>query len=150
MRTCCHYSSIKCRNAAHKSYHKYECRIASALERTQLHRLPLVMASLRAIAQKPVQFFISEAAKGAFDEHNVQNGADPSSSGVYYSADYRNLFNLVTHDERRTPVDNVTKFIIAGVLHSGLKASGYFDNDESSSNNWAIGEAELLIGINNE
>jgi hypothetical protein len=49
--------SIGCRNEAMASYHKYECRIASLLVRTQLHRLPLVMASLRGITQKSVAFF---------------------------------------------------------------------------------------------
>ena len=81
------FYSIKCRNEALNSHHRYECRIALALERTQLNKLPLVMASMRAITQKPVQYFIEEAAQGVFDQHDVQNGVDDSR--VYRSNDYR-------------------------------------------------------------
>lgn len=128
-----------------RSHHKYECRIASALERTQLHRLPLVMASLRAITQKPASFFIDEAAKGTFGPHNVQHGAADAAAAsedfVYRSEDYSNLYNLVTHSERRSPLDIVTKYIIAGILVTMLKAVSYFD-----SSDWEMNEPECLIG----
>ena len=42
---------------------------------------------MRAITQKPVQYFIEEAAQGVFDQHDVQNGVDDSR--VYRSDDYR-------------------------------------------------------------
>ena len=58
------FCSIKCRNEALNSHHKFECRIASSLERTQLNKLPLVMASIRAITQRPVEYFVQEAAQG--------------------------------------------------------------------------------------
>ena len=76
--------------------------------------------------------------QGAFDQHDVQNGVDPSR--VYRSDDYRNLYNLVTHTHRRAPLDVGTKYIIAGILVRFLKAAGYFEKDDSKS-------AEILIGM---
>ena len=43
------------------------------------------------------------------------------------SDDYKNLYHLVTHEERRDWVDVTTKYIFAAILLSCLKAIGYFD-----------------------
>lgn len=123
------------------TYHKYECRIAPSLERTQLHRLPLVMASLRAITQKSVEFFLSLDAQGAFDQHDIKHGTQ--ADFLYKSDDYRNLFNLVTHNDRRSPYDVVTKHIIAGILVAALKGVGYFSSIDKENEK---GEAFILIG----
>ena len=98
------------------------------------------MASLRAVAQRPIGFFLDEDARGTFKEHNLQNGVGDNCP-VYRSDDYANLFNLVTHSDRRAPLDIVTKYIIAGVLLSCLKGAGYF-----SKPGWVVAKEELLIG----
>jgi len=131
------FCSIGCRNEALASYHKYECRIASLLVRTQLHRLPLVMASLRGITQKSVAFFKDAAEKEVFSEHDVTWGSTPDQ--VYKSDDYRSLFNLVTHMERRTIYDVVTKHIIAAILVAALKGADFFPKAGDEA-------AEVLIG----
>ena len=131
------------------SYHKYECRIASALETTQLSRLPLVMASLRGITQKSVAFFRDH--KQSFLQHDIKHGVDPGR--VYRSEDYQNLFNLVTHSDQRSAYDIVTKHIIAGVLVVALQAAGYFSSEckdeteePASLDNSSTDEADVLIG----
>ncbi len=108
------------------------------------------MASLRAIAQRPLAFFTAEAEAGVFTKHDILNGlnsgansgAEPESElKIYRSDDYANLYNLVTHAEHRNLMDIVTKYIIAGVLLALLKSAGYF-----SRTAWVIGKDELLIG----
>ena len=59
---------------------------------------------------------------------------------IYRSDDYRNLFNLVTHSERRSPYDVVTKHIIAAVLVTSLKGAGYFPTEQKDDS------ADILIG----
>ena len=64
-------------------------------------------------------FFKDAAEKEVFSEHDVTWGSTPDQ--VYKSDDYRSLFNLVTHMERRTIYDVVTKHIIAAILVAALK-----------------------------
>ena len=52
-----HYS-IKCRDDALASYHRFECRLSPLFERIRINRLPLIMAVLRAFTQRPIQYFV--------------------------------------------------------------------------------------------
>ena len=72
-----------------------------------------------------------------FSEHDVTWGSTPDQ--VYKSDDYRSLFNLVTHMERRSVYDVVTKHIIAAILVAALKGADYFPKDGDEA-------AEVLIG----
>ena len=63
----------------------------------------------------------------------------------FRSDDYKNLYHLVTHEERRDSNDVTTKFIFAGVLLSCLKAIGYFDGIKREEGGKASKE-EILIG----
>ena len=56
------------------THHQYECKLSLFFEETQLNRLPLAMMAIRAITQKPIDFFLKEYDDGKFDHHNVQNG----------------------------------------------------------------------------
>ena len=95
------------------------------------------MMALRAVTQKPLDFFMKSSGDGKFDQHNVQNGvfiadssdkvADDGGEKIFYSDDYMNLFNLVTHSERRAMLDVVTKHIFASILIRCLDAVEYFD-----------------------
>ena len=94
------------------------------------------MMALRAVTQKPLDFFMKSSADGRFDQHNVQNGvfvensnkaADDGDERIFYSDDYVNLFNLVTHSERRELLDVVTKHVFASILVRCLDAVEYFD-----------------------
>ena len=105
------------------SHHQYECKLSLFFEETELNRLPLAMMAFRAVTQKPLEFFLTEYDKGKFDQHNIQNGViiekndneDKHNLPIYHSNDYLNLFNLVTHSERRDTLDIVTKNVFAGM-----------------------------------
>ena len=126
--------SLKCRDQAVSSHHQYECKLSLFFEETELNRLPLAMMAFRAVTQKPLEFFLAEYDKGKFDQHNIQNGViiekndneDKHNLPIYHSNDYLNLFNLVTHSERRDTLDIVTKNVFAGILLQCLEAAGYF------------------------
>ena len=95
------FFSIRCRNEGLASYHKYECRIASTLERTQLHRLPLVMASLRGITQKSVAFFKVDEIKGLDGTFGWKSAVCPNPSKMEQCWECTFL-NLHTHVKTNT------------------------------------------------
>ena len=124
------------------SHHRYECKLSLFFEETQLNRLPLAMMAFRAVTQRPLEEFLKDYDKGKFNRHNVQNGVlnndqkdsveeDDKNKPIFYSNDYLNLFNLVTHSERRDMIDIVTKHIFAGILLQCLEAVGYFESAET-------------------
>ena len=151
--------SLKCRDYAMSSHHQYECKLSLFFEETELNRLPLAMMAFRAVTQKPLEFFITEYDKGKFDQHNTQNGVinekndneDKHNLPIYHSNDYLNLFNLVTHSERRDTLDIVTKNVFAGILLQCLEAAGYFksvnkDTEAEDQNNPGPSKERLVIG----
>ena len=92
-------------------------------------------------------FFLDH--KDKFLEHDITHGVEYAEvTETYRSDDYRNLFNLVTHGDRRSAYDIVTKHIIAGVLVVTLQAAGYFatSNHEETTATAANPEADVLIG----
>ena len=122
------------------SHHQYECKLSLFFEETQLNRLPLAMMAIRAITQKPIDFFLKEYDEGKFDHHNVQNGVineknEGSKKQIFHSDDYLTLFNLVTHSERRDMLDIVTKYIFGGMLLRCLEAAGYFNCGNTEQGN---------------
>ena len=130
---------MRCRDEAMGSHHRYECKLSLFFEETQLNRLPLAMMAFRAVTQRPLEEFLKDYDKRKFDRHNVQNGVlnhdqkdsveeDHKNKQIFYSNDYLNLFNLVTHSERRDMIDIVTKHIFAGILLQCLEAVGYFES----------------------
>ena len=141
------------------SHHQYECKLSLFFEETELNRLPLAMMAFRAVTQKPLEFFITEYDKGKFDNHDIQNGVinekndneDKHNLPIYHSNDYLNLFNLVTHSERRDTLDIVTKNVFAGILLQCLEAAGYFKSinktsEEKDPNNPGTTKERLVMG----
>jgi len=61
---------------------------------------------------------------------------------THRSDDYKNLYNLVTHEHLRDGLDLTTKYTFAGILLACLKAVGYFKSDSQSE----ISTDDILIG----
>ena len=122
------FCSLKCRAAALGSYHAYECRMAGLLKETGLDQMSLILMVLRAIAQKPLSFFREAEQRGDFSSHNLKNGVG-DDDGLFLSADYKNLFNLISHEERREKPDVAAKTVFAVFLGLSLKYAGYFEKD---------------------
>lgn len=127
------FCTVKCRREALESYHRYECRLEPLMSSTGLPKVSLITLALRAVVQKPVEFFLENRDK--FKEHNVLNGVsqdsddgDEGTAGdqVFLSGDYRNLFNLVNHNDSRSPLDITSKTVFAGFFLQALKATKYF------------------------
>ncbi|TRY68906.1 hypothetical protein TCAL_03792 [Tigriopus californicus] len=131
------FCTVKCRRQALESYHRYECRLEPLMSSTGLPKVSLITLALRAVVQKPVEFFLENRDK--FKEHNVLNGVaqDPdngdegNAAGAgddqrFLSGDYRNLFNLVNHNDSRSPLDTTSKTVFAAFFLQALKATKYF------------------------
>lgn len=88
------------------------------LRATGLPKMSLITLSLRAIVQKPVEFFLENRERfshynprhgvtksEAEEDENKENLSGKSEEGaeqpVFQSDDYRHLFNLVNHNETR-------------------------------------------------
>ena len=80
--------------------------------------------AVRAITQKKATFFIKNA--GMFEKHDVTHG-------ITHHDNYKNLFNLVTHSDRRESMDSITKNIFSCMMVKLLRHVGYFDASSSES-----------------
>ncbi len=121
------FCSVTCRNRAFQSHHKVECSAFPILKASGLVHMPLALLALRAVTQKTPKFFMDNRTK--FESHNVRTGGveeELHDGKVYLSEDYENLFNLVTHEEKREPIDLTTKAIFAVFLMCCIKSAGYF------------------------
>ncbi|CAH2247975.1 SET and MYND domain-containing protein 4 [Pararge aegeria] len=108
------FCSDKCLDVAQKSYHGYEC-----------HILPLIWKSgcsitchiaLRMITQNNKEYF-----RGLIkDLHN-------KPTGTYKTDDYRNIYHLVSHEDKRTKQDFLHRAQMTLFLLKLLEISGYFD-----------------------
>ncbi|XP_028033447.1 SET and MYND domain-containing protein 4 isoform X1 [Bombyx mandarina] len=107
------FCSDKCLETALKSYHGYECQI-----------LPLIWKSgcsitcqiaLRMITQNKKDYFLS-----------ISNDLKPQL-GAYKTEDYRNIYNLTTHEEKRCKQDFLHRTEMVVFLIKVLELTGYFD-----------------------
>lgn len=107
------FCSEKCLDTAQKSYHGYEC-----------HILPLIWKSgcsitcqiaLRMITQNNKEYFTS-----------IYKDLEEKPTGPYKTNDYRNIFHLVSHEEKRTKQDILHRTEMTTFLVKLLELSGYF------------------------
>ncbi|XP_046968882.1 SET and MYND domain-containing protein 4 [Vanessa cardui] len=108
------FCSDKCLKTAIQSYHGYEC-----------HILPLLWKSgcsitchiaLRMITQKPKEYFTQ-----------IYNDLESKPSGIYKTDDYKNIYHLVAHEEKRTKQDLLHRSQMTIFLLKVLELSGYFE-----------------------
>lgn len=112
------FCSEKCLDAAQKTYHGYEC-----------HILPILWGSgcsvtchiaLRMITQYPKEYFKS-----------LQD-LDAKPNRPYKTDDYRNIYYLVAHEEKRTKQDFLHRSEMAAFLVKLLELTGYFEGKPRS------------------
>lgn len=108
------FCSDKCLDVALKTYHSFECSI-----------LPIIWKSgcsitchiaLRIITQNNMDYYA-----------NLAKDLDNEPEGVYKTNDYRNLFYLVAHEEKRPKNDLLHRTQMAVFLTKLLELSGYFE-----------------------
>ncbi|CAH2100286.1 unnamed protein product [Euphydryas editha] len=109
------FCSDKCLDAALQSYHGYEC-----------HILPLLWKSgcsitchiaLRMITQKTKEYFTK-----------IYNDLENKTTGLYKTDDYKNIYHLVSHEDKRQKQDFLHRTQMTIFLLKLLELSGYFES----------------------
>lgn len=108
------FCSDKCLEVAQKTYHAYEC-----------HILPLLWKSgcsitchlaIRMITQNKKEYFV-----------NINKELETEITGPYKTEDYKSIYNLVAHEDKRTKQDFLHRTQMAIFLLKLLEICGYFD-----------------------
>lgn len=103
----------KCSEAALKSYHAFEC-----------HILPLLWKSGCSVTCQIALRMITQYSKDYFT--NLEN-LDTKPEGPYKTHDYRNIYHLVSHEDKRTKEDILQRTEMTAFLVKLLELSGYFE-----------------------
>ncbi|XP_045785963.1 SET and MYND domain-containing protein 4 [Maniola jurtina] len=108
------FCSDKCLDVAQKSYHGYEC-----------HILPLIWKSGCSITCHIALRMITQNNKEYFK--NIIKDIENKPTGTYKTSDYRNIYHLVSHEDKRTKQDFLHRTQMTQFLLKLLEISGYFD-----------------------
>ncbi|CAB3257269.1 unnamed protein product [Arctia plantaginis] len=108
------FCSDKCSNYAQKSYHGYEC-----------HILPLIWKSGCSITCHIALRMITQNTKEYFTR--ISQELDNKLSGPYKTGDYKNIYHLVSHEEKRTKQDFLHRTQMTVFLVKLLELCGYFE-----------------------
>jgi SET and MYND domain-containing protein 4 len=108
------FCSDKCLEVAQKTYHAYECPI-----------LPVIWKSGCSITCHIALRMITQNKKEYFT--NVFKDLETKPSGAYKTEDYRNIYHLVSHEDKRTKQDFLHRTQMTSFLVKLLEISGYFD-----------------------
>lgn len=84
--------------------------------------------ALRAISQKPLQYFLS--LKDELKALRSGEKIDYSKTDALPADDYRRVFVLVTHETDRTFEDKFHRIMMACFLTYCIKLGGYFDGSD--------------------
>ena len=129
------YCSVVCRDKAKKSHHQYECKLADFFLAAGMSGICLVAYQL--VAQKTFQWFRDN--RDMFEHHDERSGETKERKEKYLSDDYRNLFNLVTHQKQMCVAELFHRSAFAVLLLRCLESQGYFETDASEDDRIFIG-----------
>ena len=131
-RFCC----FECLKQAMDSYHPVEAKINiqkmfwNKKEEKFEELSGNILLSYRCITQKPLEFFLERAS--SFDNVDDMFGAefsDPEDKLLY--DDYRNVFNLTAHRDRKSKDDLLSLSIRSAIFVVLLRYGGYFGSKET-------------------
>ncbi|KAL5241357.1 hypothetical protein ACI65C_008767 [Semiaphis heraclei] len=123
-----------CKTTALKSYHAIECSVLPALFSADVS-VPCLIA-LRIITQRPLKYFLDLRPKLLNHTQRPRNKHQPDN--------YVNLYNLVTHREKRSLEDILHRTHLAAFYLSCLKKTNYFAVDCNTGGQPT--DDELFIG----
>jgi len=132
------FCSLKCREEALSTYHKYECKLIDLFLSSGMSIICYL--AYRSISQKSLQWFKDN--RNLFDNHDKTSGQTTEQKDVYVSGDYRNYFNLVNHHSERKTGDIFHRSMFTVFLLRCLQSQGYFPNTPGET----ATEDEIFIG----
>ena len=131
------FCSCKCLKAAMESHHPVEAKVNisklfwNKKEEKYEELSGNILLSYRCITQKPLQFFLDQASH--YEDVDDMFGlefTDPEEQLEY--SDYRNLWNLTAHRDRKTKEELLSLSIRTVVFIVMLRYGGYFGTKETS------------------
>jgi len=129
------FCSLQCRDKALTSHHKYECKLADFFLSAGMSGICLVAYQL--VAQKSAQWFRDN--RDMFKDHDERSGETKQRHDKYMSDDYRNLFNLVTHEKKMGLAELFHRSAFSVLLLRCLESQDYFGDDSSDEDKIFIG-----------
>ena len=79
------------------------------------------------VTAHPPSWFVENSHM--WEQQDEKNGESAQRTEEYLSTDYRNVFNLVSHHERMTQVENFHRAVFAVFLLRCLQSQGYFSKE---------------------
>ncbi|XP_014249101.1 SET and MYND domain-containing protein 4-like [Cimex lectularius] len=128
------FCSDQCSKVAMKTHHGVECKILKTLWESGAS-VTCFMA-LRIISQHPIQYFLSLKT-------DLKGDLGVWLDKEYCGMNYLTVYQLVTHENRRTSEDLLHRSFMALFLLSSLIAAGYFEGLTESDRP----DAENMIGF---
>ena len=138
------FCSEECRDAAWQSHHRWECAwslsdLYQVKEGDDLACSSMFMA-FRAMTLKNVDFFLKnkEIFEAYNNQHNVEDDNSKGSITEYFDqekAQYRNLFNLVTHCEKGDEEFHLKNAVLTIFFISLLEQNFWFEEYASDDFN---------------
>jgi len=132
------FCSLKCREEALNTYHKYECKLIDLFLSSGMSIICYL--AYRTVTQKSLKWFKDN--KHLFENHDKTSGQTKEQKEAYESGDYRNYFNLVNHHSERKTGDIFHRAMFTVFLLRCLQSQGYFPNAPGDSPT----EDEVFIG----
>ncbi|XP_063223729.1 SET and MYND domain-containing protein 4-like isoform X2 [Bacillus rossius redtenbacheri] len=127
------FCSTTCRDEACRSYHKLECRFMDLLIGSGMSILCHV--ALRLVTQSGLEFFAQR-------REQIRQHAGPTSK----DDKYMEVFNLVTHSDKRSAIDFFQRTLMAIFLLTYLQKAGFFPSTTAKSSTPLPSDDELLVG----
>lgn len=141
-KTCCGVSfcSIKCRDIALSSYHRYECGANHVLIASGLNIYPFL--TFRLMAKYGLDHIWS--LKDRLTSHDDTSGA--LGDNEYRTEDFINTFNLVCHEDKMDSEDHLLRTFVAVFLLKMLQFNNFFGNFTENEKFEELSEKELFLG----
>jgi len=129
------FCSTDCMQAAMESYHPVEAKINiekmfwNKKEGKFEEMSGNILLSYRSITQKPLQFFLDNTEYDNVDDMFGVEFASPEEKCEY--SDYRNLFNLTAHRDRKTKDELLSLSIRSTIFLVLLRYGGYLGQKDT-------------------
>ena len=135
------YCGLACRDTAWKQ-HRFACKLTDYFDSAGLS--VICHLAYKLVSQHPPAWF--EEHKSLWATPDQRSGETCERKEEYLSADYRNVFNLVTHHEQMSSTENFHRATFAIFLLRCLDSQGYFASNPSSSSE-LTGEKLLIARL---
>ena len=119
------YCSPECRKIANETYHKYECGIIKIILESGFNVYPYL--ALRLVTKEGLENLLK--IREDLEQRSEKSGSgagEESQSKFYSSKDFRNAYNLMTHEDSISDDLWLLRGMVAAFLLKCLKLTDFF------------------------